>query len=177
MTGQGDRVYQYGTSIADGTPDTVLHDCCLLGSSSTTTLSMAHFLLWLSSLFLLFHFVSSHIIEIPASKKECFFEDLHVNDQVRPRCPFQFRPVRSPIVPDDRHVPGWRRWPPGRRFLGKIGSPLVYPSGFTQVAAIQSRGQSTQEEHKVLHRDSVHHRGEGWAVRVLFLQPNEHHRG
>jgi hypothetical protein len=43
---------------------------------------MAHFLLWLSSLFLLFHFVSSHLVEIPASKKECFFEDLHVNDQV-----------------------------------------------------------------------------------------------
>jgi len=43
---------------------------------------MAHFLLWLSSLFLLFHFVSSHIIEIPAAKKECFFEDLHVNDQM-----------------------------------------------------------------------------------------------
>jgi len=32
--------------------------------------------------FLLFHFVSSHIIEIPAAKKECFFEDLHVNDQM-----------------------------------------------------------------------------------------------
>ena len=43
---------------------------------------MAHFLLWLSSLFLLFNFVSSHLVEIPASKKECFFEDLHINDQV-----------------------------------------------------------------------------------------------
>ncbi|KAH9960483.1 emp24/gp25L/p24 family/GOLD-domain-containing protein [Russula dissimulans] len=43
---------------------------------------MAHFLLWLSSLFLFFHFASSHLIEIPASRKECFFEDLHVNDQM-----------------------------------------------------------------------------------------------
>lgn len=43
---------------------------------------MAHFLLWLSSLFLFFQLASSHLIEIPASKKECFFEDLHVNDQV-----------------------------------------------------------------------------------------------
>jgi len=43
---------------------------------------MAHFLLWLSSLFLIFHLASSNLIEIPASKKECFFEDLHVNDQM-----------------------------------------------------------------------------------------------
>ena len=51
---------------------------------------MAHFLLWLSSIFLFFQLALSHLIEIPASKKECFFEDLHVNDQVRnfalPRC-------------------------------------------------------------------------------------------
>ncbi|KAH9998344.1 supernatant protein factor C-terminal domain-containing protein [Russula vinacea] len=43
---------------------------------------MARLLLWLSSLFLLFHLVSSHLIEIPASKKECFFEDLHEHDQM-----------------------------------------------------------------------------------------------
>jgi len=36
----------------------------------------------LLSLFLLFQFVSSHLIEVPASKKECFFEDLHINDQM-----------------------------------------------------------------------------------------------
>ncbi|KAI0282372.1 hypothetical protein BGY98DRAFT_955536, partial [Russula aff. rugulosa BPL654] len=33
-------------------------------------------------LFLFFHVVYSHLIEVPASKKECFFEDLHINDQV-----------------------------------------------------------------------------------------------
>ncbi|KAH9981851.1 supernatant protein factor C-terminal domain-containing protein [Russula compacta] len=43
---------------------------------------MARLLLWLSSLFLFFRLVSSHLIEVPASKKECFFEDLHVNDQM-----------------------------------------------------------------------------------------------
>ena len=26
--------------------------------------------------------VSAHMIEVAASKKECFFEDLHTNDQV-----------------------------------------------------------------------------------------------
>lgn len=25
----------------------------------------------------------AHLIEVPAGKKECFFEDLHVNDKVR----------------------------------------------------------------------------------------------
>jgi hypothetical protein len=44
---------------------------------------MAHFLLWLSSLFLFVQLAFSHLVEIPASKKECFFEDLHINDQVR----------------------------------------------------------------------------------------------
>ncbi|KAF8506025.1 supernatant protein factor C-terminal domain-containing protein [Russula emetica] len=43
---------------------------------------MARFLLCLSSLFLFFHIVSSHLIEVAASKKECFFEDLHINDQM-----------------------------------------------------------------------------------------------
>ena len=31
--------------------------------------------------------VTAHMIEVPAGKKECFFEDLHVNDKVR-RTPF-----------------------------------------------------------------------------------------
>lgn len=26
--------------------------------------------------------VTAHMIEVPAGKKECFFEDLHVNDKV-----------------------------------------------------------------------------------------------
>jgi hypothetical protein len=51
---------------------------------------MARFLLCLSSLFLFFHLVSSHLIEVPASKKECFFEDLHINDQVLHVDPFPF---------------------------------------------------------------------------------------
>ncbi|KAI0265116.1 emp24/gp25L/p24 family/GOLD-domain-containing protein [Gloeopeniophorella convolvens] len=43
---------------------------------------MAPLLLWLSSLFLLFHVASAHLVEVAASKKECFFEDLHVNDKM-----------------------------------------------------------------------------------------------
>jgi hypothetical protein len=50
-------------------------------------MARARFLLWLSSLFIFFQLASSHLIEIPASKKECFFEDLHVNDQVHTVAP------------------------------------------------------------------------------------------
>jgi hypothetical protein len=75
---------------------------------------MARFLLlWLSSLFLFFHFVSSHLVEIPASKKECFFEDLHINDQVLHVHLFASIQAYLAIVPDDSHVPGWRRRPLG----------------------------------------------------------------
>ncbi|KAI0306914.1 emp24/gp25L/p24 family/GOLD-domain-containing protein [Multifurca ochricompacta] len=42
---------------------------------------MSHLLLWFSYIFL-FRLASSHLVEVPASKKECFFEDLHVNDQM-----------------------------------------------------------------------------------------------
>ena len=57
---------------------------CILTSTTmlrpyTPTLSI----MWLSLLLVLPLFVSGHMIEVPASKKECFFEDLHVNDKVR----------------------------------------------------------------------------------------------
>ena len=80
-------------SISDRTPDTVPQPppsrvlprptfrLCVSRDSNLSI--MAHFLLWLSYLFLFVQLVFSHLIEIPASKKECFFEDLHVNDQVR----------------------------------------------------------------------------------------------
>ncbi|CAL1700560.1 unnamed protein product [Somion occarium] len=40
------------------------------------------FALWTLFLAVLPTFVLSHMIEVPASKKECFFEDLHVNDKM-----------------------------------------------------------------------------------------------
>jgi hypothetical protein len=74
---------------------------------------MARILLCLSSLFLFFHLVSSHLIEVPASKKECFFEDLHINDQVLHVRLFTSIQGYLAVVPDDSHVPGWRRRPLG----------------------------------------------------------------
>lgn len=40
----------------------------------------ARVLLWLS---LVAYIASAYMIEVPASKKECFFEDLHENDKAR----------------------------------------------------------------------------------------------
>ena len=41
-------------------------------------------IMWLAFLLVAPLLVSGHMIEVPASKKECFFEDLHVHDKVRP---------------------------------------------------------------------------------------------
>ena len=74
----------------DGTLDTPIlvhnsprHLCSLL----ITTLLMARIyhsigLLCFSVLALLHSLVSAHMIEVAAGKKECFFEDLHINDKV-----------------------------------------------------------------------------------------------
>ncbi|KAI0068887.1 supernatant protein factor C-terminal domain-containing protein [Artomyces pyxidatus] len=40
------------------------------------------FILSLSILSLLLNLVSAHLIEVVASQKECFFEDLHINDKM-----------------------------------------------------------------------------------------------
>lgn len=98
--------------------------------SCCKAMAHSHLLLWLSSLFLFFHLTSSHLVEIPASQKECFFEDLHVNDQVHNRAFPRPSKLDSLIVLDDCHVPGWRRWPLGHRFLGniKISPRFPYPS-------------------------------------------------
>ena len=45
----------------------------------TSTLSI----MWLALFLVLPMLASAHMIEVPAAKKECFFEDLHVNDKVR----------------------------------------------------------------------------------------------
>ena len=39
--------------------------------------------MWLALFLVLPMLASAHMIEVPAAKKECFFEDLHVNDKVR----------------------------------------------------------------------------------------------
>lgn len=40
---------------------------------------------WLALALIIPALVSAHLIEVPAGKKECFFEDLHIHDKVWPR--------------------------------------------------------------------------------------------
>lgn len=73
----------------------------------------------LASILILPTFVLAHLIEIPAGKKECFFEDLHVHDKVS-----VFRCVHKVFLPDssynldDCDISGWRWRPPRYRLLG-----------------------------------------------------------
>lgn len=65
-------------------------------------------LLWVSLLITLSAFVSAHMIEVSAGKKECFFEDLHINDKVRISA-MSVR-LRSSCNLDDCDIPSrWRR--------------------------------------------------------------------
>ncbi len=67
-------------------------------------------IMWLALLFVL-PLVSGHMIEVPASKKECFFEDLHVNDKVCPLSTINWVGF-SPAYTDDGDVPSRRGWSP-----------------------------------------------------------------
>jgi hypothetical protein len=77
--------------------------------------------------------VSSHMIEIMASKKECFFEDLHKHDKVR-RKHVSTRFATWTCLPlDDRHLSSRRRRASRHRLLGKLSCarswhPHVHPS-------------------------------------------------
>ena len=79
-------VLQQTTPLDEGSRSTlsILITYWWLTSCSTTMLRTytQTVALWLSILCILPSLVSSHMIDIPASKKECFFEDLHVNDKV-----------------------------------------------------------------------------------------------
>ena len=61
--------------------------------------------------------VSAHMVEVPAGKKECFFEDLHVHDKV---CiPIIASGASANRNIDDSNISSrWRR-PPGHRLLGE----------------------------------------------------------
>lgn len=65
---------------------------------------------WLALALIIPALVSAHLIEVPAGKKECFFEDLHIHDKVRANglknmCLY----INWTIFIDDSHVPGRRR--------------------------------------------------------------------
>lgn len=61
--------------------------------------------------------VSGHIIEVLASQKVCFFEDLHVNDKVSNFFRFMFQYFDVYYL-DDSDISSWRGRKSRYRFLG-----------------------------------------------------------
>lgn len=67
-----------------------------------STMSRLHALFSWLVLFLLIPSLSlAHTIQVSAGKKECFFEDLHINDQVRVHFDPPVLSVLMPICPED----------------------------------------------------------------------------
>jgi hypothetical protein len=64
----------------------------------------------------------AHTIEVPASKKECFFEDLHTHDQVAHPSRGHHVKLYSLInlISDDYNISSRRWWTYGYRLLGKF---------------------------------------------------------
>jgi hypothetical protein len=73
-------------------------------------------LIWLLEILPL---ATAHIIHVAASKKDCFFEDLNINDKVS----YGVVPVRgvmNELFPvDDCHISSWRWRATRHRFLGE----------------------------------------------------------
>jgi hypothetical protein len=75
---------------------------------------------WLALLFSLQSLVQGHMIDVPAGKKECFFEDLHKMDKVCPsidRLNFQLNQFNC--TQDDSNVSSGRGRTPRHRLLGE----------------------------------------------------------
>ena len=56
---------------------------CTLTTTMSRTWTHPALAIWTVFLLVWPTVVSSHMIEVSAGKKECFFEDLHINDKVR----------------------------------------------------------------------------------------------
>jgi hypothetical protein len=65
-------------------------------------------------------FANAHTIEVAASQKECFFEDLHVHDQVPITPIYGFGCSRISV--DDSYISSRRWWTYGYRLLGELES-------------------------------------------------------
>ena len=129
---------------------------------------------WVALLALVPTLVLAHKIHIPASTKECFFEDLHENDQVHimslTHMSFQ------PAFPDDRHVSGWGRWSPRYRLLGMV-ILLRISSSSSSLAAYRPRGKLIDEAHETQHRHNLDNCRQGRSIRVLLFKPDEYGGG
>lgn len=97
---------------------------------------------------------SAHSIEVPAGKKECFFEDLHVNDKVASAFHEVYPNSLLRFCSDDRNLSSRRGWSPRYRFLGKLGPLRTLHCPYTPAVA-RSIGGGTWQTYKTINWTSL----------------------
>lgn len=127
----------------------------------------------LSLLFLIQSLVSAHMIEVAAGKKECFFEDLHVNDKVYLHILFgQNRILKSLKMTVTYQVGGGGHldvdfWVSHSHWCSYEKSDVR--------AACRSKGTRLGKAHQTEHRHRVDHREKRWHAWILFFKPDEYY--
>jgi hypothetical protein len=76
--------------------------------------------MYLTLLLSMFSPALAHMVEVSASKKECFFEDLHQHDKVRYLIIYPLQVSDITQSTDDSDLPSGRGRPSGYRLLGEI---------------------------------------------------------
>lgn len=140
-------------------------DLCRHVLSFTSTCSMPHrssisarVLIWLS---LVACIASAYMVEVPASRKECFFEDLHENDKARIRKPTAIEVLTQTI--DDSNLSS-RRWGThGYRFLGQKTIRLPYMCANIQADDRSGQPRITQTS-QTNDWDALNYCQEGWET-------------
>ena len=135
-----------------------------------TLLSWLVFFVYIPSLTL------AHTIHVGAGKKECFFEDLHVNDQVRVVYNPSALPSHVNFPEDDSNVSSWWRWPSGYRLLGKLWFSSDKSTAMTRHPGTRPHWSSFGQTYQTVDWPGGSNRGEGWQTWVLFLKSDERHR-
>lgn len=115
----------------------------------------------------------AHIIEVQASQKECFFEDLHINDKVRvivtmlcisvmtavPQMTVTYQVGGGGNLDIDFWV--WSSYPVG-----------AYRSWFC--LACRPEQLSPRQTFEAVDRLCIHNSWSGWTIRILFLEYDEY---
>lgn len=115
----------------------------------------------------------SHMIEVKSNTKECFFEDLHVNDKVHPQDVFVYQSANANVQMTVTYQVGggghldidfWVNWP--AFLLSNLFLRCSYPvSRPTQPCPRQA--------FQTIHRLSIHHCRTRRSIRILFLKSHE----
>lgn len=137
--------------------------------------------LWISTILLLsviLQACSAHRIDVDPGKKECFFEDLHHEDQVYvySTCLQHLTDGVARFFPDDSHVSSrrWRKY--GHRFLRKT-SPLSACSIVAHQPTSAAHGPDRSSPELNIQKTDWYlfiHRQKGREIYILLFERDEH---